>query len=110
MLPGPKVTAEIAEARGVPAGETCVSPAFHTAFDTPRELLRFVARLRELADGRPVGFKLCVGSRVDVLAICKAMVVEGITPDFIVVDGAEGVRGQHRWSTRTTSGCRSRKD
>ena len=50
----------------------------------------FVARLRELADGKPVGFKLCVGSRVDVLAVCKAMLAEGVTPDFIIVDGAEG--------------------
>lgn len=52
--------------------------------------MAFVARLRELAGGKPVGFKLCVGSRVDVLAICKAMLAEGVTPDFITVDGAEG--------------------
>ncbi|MFB9311824.1 FMN-binding glutamate synthase family protein [Nocardioides plantarum] len=93
VLPGAKVDAEIAETRGVPIGRTVVSPAYHREFSTPRELVRFVARLRELADGKPVGFKLCLGSRVDLLAICKAMVEERITPDFIVVDGAEGGTG-----------------
>ena len=90
VLPASKVTPEIARYRGVPVGERCVSPAAHSAFATPRELVLFVARLRELAAGKPVGFKLCVGSRVDILAICKAMVAEGVTPDFIIVDGAEG--------------------
>jgi glutamate synthase domain-containing protein 2 len=90
VLPAVKVTAEIAGYRGVPVGEKCVSPAAHSAFHTPRELIMFIARLRELAGGKPVGFKLCVGSRIDVLATCKAMLAEGVTPDFIVVDGAEG--------------------
>jgi glutamate synthase domain-containing protein 2 len=49
--------------------------------------------MRELAGGKPTGFKLCVGSRREVLAICKAMVAEGVTPDFIVVDGSEGGTG-----------------
>ncbi|NDK91305.1 FMN-binding glutamate synthase family protein [Gordonia desulfuricans] len=90
VLPAAKVSAEIARYRGVPQGQKCVSPAAHSAFATPRELIRFIANLRELADGKPVGFKLCVGSRVDLLAICKAMLIEQITPDFIIVDGAEG--------------------
>jgi glutamate synthase domain-containing protein 2 len=90
VLPAAKVTKEIAEYRGVPVGEKCVSPASHSAFHTPRGLILFVAKLRELAGGKPVGFKLCVGSRVDVLAVCKAMLAEGVTPDFIIVDGAEG--------------------
>lgn len=93
VLPGAKVDAEIAETRGVPIGETVVSPAYHRAFSTPRELVRFVARLRELSGGKPTGVKLCLGSRVDLLAICKAMVEEGVTPDFVVVDGAEGGTG-----------------
>src|SRR3546814_936522 len=57
MLPGPKVTAEIAEARGVPQGRDCISPAGHSAFSTPVELLEFLDRPRELSDGKPVGFK-----------------------------------------------------
>lgn len=93
ILPGAKVIPEIARVRDVPVGEDCVSPSYHRAFTTPRELVHFLAEMRTLADGKPVGFKLCVGSRVDVLAICKAMVAEGITPDFIVVDGAEGGTG-----------------
>jgi glutamate synthase domain-containing protein 2 len=90
VLPAAKVTEEIAGYRGVPVGVKCVSPAAHSAFHTPRELIMFVAKLRELAGGKPVGFKLCVGSRVDVLAVCKAMLAEGVIPDFIIVDGAEG--------------------
>ncbi|AYF77706.1 FMN-binding glutamate synthase family protein [Nocardia yunnanensis] len=90
VLPAAKVSEEIARFRGVPAHEKCVSPAAHTAFSTPLELIGFVARLRELGDGKPVGFKLCVGSRVEFLAICKAMLATGITPDFVIVDGAEG--------------------
>ena len=93
VLPGAKVTEEIAEARGVPVGQTCISPASHSAFTTPRELIRFIARLREFSDGKPIGFKLCVGSRVEVLAMCKAMIEEGVTPDFIIVDGSEGGTG-----------------
>jgi glutamate synthase domain-containing protein 2 len=93
VLPAAKVTAEIAQARGVPKGVKCVSPPHHSAFSTPRELVRFVAKMRELADGKPAGFKLCVGMRHEFLAICKAMVAEGVTPDFIVVDGSEGGTG-----------------
>lgn len=54
------------------------------------ELIEFIARMRELSGGKPAGFKLCVGSRVDVLAVCKAMLQVGTTPDFIIVDGSEG--------------------
>ena len=93
VLPGAKVTQEIAEARGVPVGEKCVSPPAHRAFTTPRELVLFVARMRELSGGKPAGFKLCLGSRVDFLAICKAMLAEGVAPDFVIVDGGEGGTG-----------------
>jgi glutamate synthase domain-containing protein 2 len=93
VLPGAKVSAEIAKARNVPQGEKCVSPSAHKVFSTPRELVRFIAHMRELAGGKPTGFKLCVGSRREFLAICKAMIDEGTTPDFIVVDGSEGGTG-----------------
>ncbi|MGW8328904.1 FMN-binding glutamate synthase family protein [Streptomyces sp. NPDC055808] len=93
VLPGSKVNSEIAQVRGVPEGETVVSPPYHRVFSTPREMVRFLARMRELADGKPVGFKLCPGSRVQFLSVCKAMLAEDITPDFIVVDGAEGGTG-----------------
>src|SRR3990167_1135899 len=93
VLPGAKVTPEIAAARGVPVGVDCVSPAAHSAFSTPMELLQFVARLRELSGGKPTGFKLCIGHPWEWFAIVKAMLETGITPDFIVVDGAEGGTG-----------------
>ena len=93
VLPGAKVSKEIADTRGLPQGEKCVSPSYHRVFSTPRELVLFMGRFRELAGGKPAGFKLCLGSRTDFLAICKAMVEEGVTPDFVVVDGAEGGTG-----------------
>ncbi len=93
VLPGPKVTIEIAQARGVKPGEDCVSPAAHSAFATPIELLQFVRQLRELSGGKPTGFKLCIGHPWEWFGIVKAMQSTGILPDFIVVDGAEGGTG-----------------
>jgi len=93
VLPAPKVTAEIAAARGVPIGVDCISPSSHSAFSTPIEMMHFIAKLRELSGGKPTGFKLCIGHPWEWFAIVKAMLVTGITPDFIVVDGAEGGTG-----------------
>ncbi|MBK6293345.1 MAG: FMN-binding glutamate synthase family protein [Rhodoferax sp.] len=93
VLPGPKVSPEIAQARGVPAGTDCVSPAAHSAFGTPIEMMQFIARLRRLSGGKPTGFKLCIGHPWEWFALVKAMLATGITPDFIVVDGAEGGTG-----------------
>ncbi len=93
VLPGPKVTPEIAAARGVPVGVDCISPAAHSAFATPLELMQFIARLRELSGGKPTGIKLCIGHPWEWFAMVKAMQASGITPDFIVVDGAEGGTG-----------------
>ncbi|MGH8460378.1 MAG: FMN-binding glutamate synthase family protein [Stenotrophobium sp.] len=93
VLPGAKVTAEIAAARGVPEGVDCISPASHSAFSTPVEMMHFIAKLRELSGGKPVGFKFCLGHPWEFFAICKAMLKTGITPDYIVVDGAEGGTG-----------------
>lgn len=93
VLPAAKVTAEISAIRGVPMGEDCISPAAHSAFSTPVGLLEFIAKMRDLSGGKPVGFKLCIGHKWEFMAICKAMVETGITPDFIVVDGKEGGTG-----------------
>jgi glutamate synthase domain-containing protein 2 len=93
VLPGPKVTPEIAETRGVPVGQTVVSPPAHTAFSTPLELVHFIATLRSLSGGKPIGFKLCIGARTEFLSICKAMAQTGITADFIIIDGSEGGTG-----------------
>ena len=93
ILPAAKVTAEIAAIRGVPMGQDVLSPPTHSTFSTPIGLLEFVKQLRDLSGGKPIGFKLCVGKRREFLAICKAMVKTGITPDFITVDGGEGGTG-----------------
>lgn len=93
ILPGIKVSAEIAKARGVPEGIDCNSPPTHSAFDSPRGLVEFVQHLRELSGGKPIGFKLCLGVRSDFLSICKAMIETKIYPDFIAIDGGEGGTG-----------------
>lgn len=93
ILPAAKVTREISEIRGVPMGRDVLSPPAHSTFSTPEGLLRFVAGLRQLSGGKPVGFKLCIGKRREFMAIAKAMLSTGVRPDFITVDGGEGGTG-----------------
>lgn len=93
MLPAEKVTPEIARTRGIPVAQDCISPAFHSSFSTPRELIEFIKQLRDLSGGKPVGFKLCIGHPWEFMAIVKAMLVMDSYPDFIVVDGSEGGTG-----------------
>ena len=93
MLPAAKITPEIAEARDIPMGVDCVSPAGHSAFEGPMGLMQFVGQLRDLSGGKPIGFKLCIGHRREFMCIVKAMMETGIAPDFIVVDGTEGGTG-----------------
>jgi glutamate synthase domain-containing protein 2 len=93
VLPAAKVSREIALTRGVPMGKDCISPAKHSVFATPIELVTFIAEMRRLSGGKPAGFKLCVGHPWEFLAICKAMVATGHYPDFVVVDGTEGGTG-----------------
>ncbi|VEG55757.1 ferredoxin-dependent glutamate synthase [Mycolicibacterium aurum] len=93
VLPGAKVSPEIAATRGVPVGRTVVSPPAHSAFSTPVEFAQFIGRLRELSGGKPVGFKLCVGARTEFLSICKGFLETGISADFVIVDGGEGGTG-----------------
>ncbi|MEZ5843004.1 MAG: FMN-binding glutamate synthase family protein [Hyphomicrobiaceae bacterium] len=93
VLPAAKVTPEISRIRGVPLGEDCISPARHGAFSTPIELMQMIAEMRRLSGGKPAGFKLCIGHPWEFMAMCKAMLETGITPDYIVVDGKEGGTG-----------------
>lgn len=93
ILPGAKVTEDIAQARGVKVGEDCISPSRHSAFSTPEGLLDFIEQLRTLSGGKPVGIKLCVGHPWEFFAIAKAMEKTGKLPDFITVDGSEGGTG-----------------
>ena len=93
ILPAAKLTPEIAKIRLVEMGADVISPPAHTAFGTPLQMMVFIKKLRELSDGKPIGFKLCVGHKSEFLSICKAMVSTGIYPDFITVDGGEGGTG-----------------
>ncbi len=93
ILPGAKVTEEIAEARIVPVGKDVFSPTYHKAFSTPREMMGFITQLRELSGGKPVGFKICIGNPVEFMSMVKAMIETDTYPDFIVVDGGEGGTG-----------------
>lgn len=93
ILPAAKVTKEIAGIRHVPMGHDVISPPSHSAFTTPEGLLEFIARIRKLSGGKPVGFKFCVGNQFEFMSVCKAMIETGITPDFITIDGGEGGTG-----------------
>ena len=93
ILPKDKISEEIAQIRGVPRDRDCVSPASHSAFSTPIEMMHFIQQLRELSNGKPVGFKLCIGQPWQFMGVVKAMLLTNIVPDFIVVDGSEGGTG-----------------
>lgn len=93
VLPGAKVNEEIAEIRGIEPHKDALSPFGHSAFKDAEGLLHFVQQLRELSGGKPIGFKLCIGSKKEFREICEKMVHTGIKPDFITVDGAEGGTG-----------------
>lgn len=93
LLPKAKISKEIARIRKINQNQDCLSPPAHTSFDSPTGLLQFIQSLRQLSGGKPIGFKICIGSRKEFLSICKAMLKTKITPDFITVDGAEGGTG-----------------
>lgn len=93
ILPAAKVTDEIAKIRLVEKGKDVLSPPYHTAFSNPKELVEFIEKLRKLSDGKPIGFKLCIGQKSQFIAICKAMVSAQVFADFITVDGGEGGTG-----------------
>ncbi|XZT38835.1 FMN-binding glutamate synthase family protein [Acinetobacter baumannii] len=93
ILPKHKITAEIADIRGVSRDHDCISPAKHSSFSTPIEMMHFLQKLRTLSGGKPVGFKLCIGQPWQFMSIVKAMLETKIVPDFIVVDGSEGGTG-----------------
>jgi len=94
ILPACKNTPEIAKIRGVEPSYTQIdSPAAHSTFSNPVEMMLFIQKLRELSGGKPVGFKICIGIKSEFIALCKAMLETGMAPDFITVDGGEGGTG-----------------
>lgn len=93
ILPASKNSKEIAEIRHIEPHTVVASPPFHSAFDTPFEMIEFIQKLRDLSGGKPVGFKLCIGHKSEFIAICEAMIKLDIYPDFITIDGGEGGTG-----------------
>ena len=93
ILPKHKITEEISQIRGVPRDRDCISPPTHSTFSNPIEMMHFIQQLRELSNGKPVGFKLCIGQPWQFMSIVKGMLATKIIPDFIVIDGSEGGTG-----------------
>ena len=93
ILPASKLTKEIAAIRGVKMGEDVLSPSAHKTFSCPKTLLEFIAKLRRLSGGKPIGIKLCVGKRREFISLCKAMHELSLAPDYIAIDGGEGGTG-----------------
>lgn len=94
ILPGNKVTEEIAAIRGIPVGEASISPNRHLDITDINELLDVIAHVHEVT-GRPVGIKIVVGDNGFMQQLCAAILERGLgsEPDFITVDGAEGGSG-----------------
>jgi glutamate synthase domain-containing protein 2 len=94
VLPGTKVTDEIARIRGIPAGVDSISPNRHPDIANMRELLDQVAYVRELTQ-RPVGIKTAIGGWAFVNELCELVLQRGLAyaPDFLVIDGGEGGSG-----------------
>lgn len=92
LLPGSKVTAEIAEARGIPVGETCASPPGHEEFSDADSMLDFIEKISE-ATGLPVGIKSAIGEIEFWQELARLTAETDRAPDFIVVDGGEGGTG-----------------
>jgi len=93
VLPAAKNTVQIAKIRGVEPHTLILSPPSHSAFSDPKGLIQFVSQLRNLSNGKPIGFKLCIGNTAEFEAICHEMIAQDTYPDFITIDGAEGGTG-----------------
>jgi glutamate synthase domain-containing protein 2 len=93
VLPAAKNSEEIAEIRELMPHHDILSPPGHSRFNDAQGLLNFIAELRNLSNGKPIGFKLCIGNKQEFIDICKMMVKTKIKPNFITIDGAEGGTG-----------------
>lgn len=94
ILPGGKVTAEIAGIRGIQEGSDSISPNRHPEINNENDLLDMIEHIRQVT-GKPVGFKAVIGAYGWVEAMCKAVLQRGVehAPDFITVDSADGGTG-----------------
>ncbi len=92
VLPGAKITPEIAKIRGVEIGKDVLSPSAHTAFGTVPELLQFIEDIA-LETGLPVGIKAAIGKSEQWEVLAELMAKTNKGPDFISIDGGEGGTG-----------------
>lgn len=94
ILPGEKVTLEIAETRGIPVGEASISPNRHPEINSIDTLLDFIVHVREVT-GKPVGFKLVLGTTGWLEEFCERIIARGqdTAPDFITLDSSDGGTG-----------------
>lgn len=94
ILPGGKVTQEIAKIRGIAFGSDAISPNRHTDINSNSELLDMITRIRKVT-GKPVGFKAVLGAYGWLDSLCEEIKQRGIesAPDFITVDSADGGTG-----------------
>ncbi len=94
ILPGAKVTDEIAQIRGIPAGQDSISPNRHPEIDNVKDLLDVIARIRDVT-GKPVGFKTVLGAYGWLERLCEEVQKRGIdsAPDFITLDSGDGGSG-----------------
>lgn len=95
ILPGKKVTGEIAAIRGIPVGEDSISPNRHPDIENVADILTMVRRVRRVT-GKPVGFKTVIGGYEWLDALCTEIRKQGIidsAPDFITLDSADGGTG-----------------
>lgn len=93
ILPAKKVSQEVADIRGVPVAKDVLSPPGHSAFSNPLEMMDFIAKVRKLSQGKPIGLKMSLGHRYEFMSMVKAMKEKDIYPDYIVIDGSEGGTG-----------------
>jgi glutamate synthase domain-containing protein 2 len=94
ILPGNKVTAEVAQIRGIPEGQDSISPNRHPEIDNVSDLLDMINHIR-IVTGKPVGFKAVIGAYGWLDSLCKEILQRGIesAPDFITIDSADGGTG-----------------
>lgn len=94
ILPGGKVTAEIAAIRGIPEGQDSISPNRHPEINSVDDILDFIAHIREVT-GKPVGFKTVVGAYGWLISLCQEINRRGAecAPDFITIDSGDGGTG-----------------
>ncbi len=92
ILPSEKVTKEIAEIRGIPIGETCISPNNHSSFSNVDDLIDFIELLAKTS-GLPIGIKSAIGKLDFWEELAIKMKEQNKGPDFITIDGGEGGTG-----------------